>query len=219
MTHDPAKAEQIIQSKGYKKGSDGYYAKDGKQLAIDITTDEAYIEKQRIAQVVVEQLQAVGINATTRNEAGATWTEEFQTGNFDAKIGWQTCNSVNEPWASMDTFNTKWLKPVGERADFDSWRWSGPAADQYSKLVDQIGSLPLGDPKIDDLFVQAMTIWLDELPVIPVTQAKKIIPFNQTYWTGWPSADNKYIHPPTWWQGNTEEIILKLQPTGAVAMK
>jgi peptide/nickel transport system substrate-binding protein len=218
LKHDPAKAQQIIESKGYTKGSDGYYAKDGKQLAMDITTDEAYIEKQRIAQVVVEQLQAVGINATTRNEAGATWTEEFQTGKFDAKIGWQTCNSVNEPWASMDTFNTKWLKPVGERADFDAWRWQGAPADQYSKLVDEIGTLPLGDPKIDDLFVQAMTIWLDELPVIPITQAKKIIPFNETYWTGWPSAANKYIHPPTWWQGNTEEIILKLQPTG-VTMK
>ena len=63
-----------------------------------------------------------------------------------------------------------------------------------------------------------MDIWMAELPVIPVTQAKKIIPFNQTYWTGWPSASNKFIHPPTWWQGNTEEIILKLQPTG-VAMK
>jgi peptide/nickel transport system substrate-binding protein len=162
----------------------------------------------------------VGINASTHNEAGNTWTQNFQTGKFPGKVGWQTCNSVNEPWASMDTMNVKWLKPVGERVDDsqDPWRWSGPAAEEYGKLVDQIGSLPLGDPKIDDLFVQAMDIWLAELPVIPVTQAKKIIPFNQTYWTGWPSADNKFIHPPTWWQGNTEEIILKLQPTG-VAMK
>jgi peptide/nickel transport system substrate-binding protein len=213
--HDPAKAQQIIESKGYKKGSDGIYAKDGKQLSLDITTDEAYIEKQRIAQVLVEQLQAVGINATTRNEANATFGDEFQLGTFPARMGWQTCNSVNEPWASMDTMNTKWLKPVGERADYDAWRWSGPAADKYSKLVDQIGTLPLGDPKINDLFVQAMTIWMDELPVIPVTQAKKIIPFNTTYWKGWPSAANNYVHPPTWWEGNTLEILLKLEPTGA----
>jgi peptide/nickel transport system substrate-binding protein len=62
------------------------------------------------------------------------------------------------------------------------------------------------------LFVEAMDIWFDELPVIPITQAKKIIPFNTTYWTGWPTAENNFIHPPTWWQGNTEEIILGLQP-------
>ena len=39
-----------------------------------------------------------------------------------------------------------------------------------------------------------MEIWFDELPVIPITQAKKIIPFNTTYWTGWPTA--RQLHPP-----------------------
>ena len=64
----------------------------------------------------------------------------------------------------------------------------------------------LGDPRIEELFVEAMGIWFDELPVIPITQAKKIIPFNTTYWTGWPTA--RCLHPPaTWWQGNTEKIM------------
>jgi peptide/nickel transport system substrate-binding protein len=212
--HDPDRAKELIEGQGYTMGADGYYAKDGAQLTLDIATHEAFIEKQRIAQVVVEQLQAVGINASTRNEAGATWGDNFQTGNFEARVGWQTCGSVNEPWASLDTFNVKWLKPVGERtgADYqDNWRWSGEAAEQYGALVDQIGSLPLGDPQIDDLFVQAMGLWFVELPVIPVTQAKKIIPFNNTYWTGWPTAENAYIHPPTWWQGNTLQILINLK--------
>ena len=73
-------------------------------------------------------------------------------------------------------------------------------------------TLPLGDPQLDELYLQAMEIYLAELPVIPITQAKKIIPFNTTYWTGWPTAENNYIHPPTWWQGNTEQILLQLQP-------
>jgi len=77
-----------------------------------------------------------------------------------------------------------------------------------------MGQLPLGDPKIDDLFVQAMEIWLAELPVIPVTQAKKIIPFNTTYWTNWPSAKNNYLHPPTWWQ-SAHQIIHSIKPAGA----
>ncbi len=214
MTHDPDKAKEIIESKGYvMNDSTGYYEKDGQELSIDIITHEAFIEKQRIAAVVVEELQAIGINATTRNEAAGTWTNDYQTGNFEAKMGWQTCGSVNEPWASMDTFNAKWVKPVGERVDdaHNVWRWSGEAADKYGKIVDEMGTLPLGDPKLDDLFVQAMDLWMAELPVIPITQAKKIIPFNTTYWTGWPTADNPYIHPPTWWQ-STHKIIHNLQP-------
>jgi peptide/nickel transport system substrate-binding protein len=219
MTHDPAKAKELIEGQGYTLGGDGYYQKGGKQLSLDIATHEAYIEKQRIAQVIVEQLQAVGINASTRNEAAATWSDNFWFGRFEAKVGWQTCGSVNEPWKSMDTMNARHLVPVGERAadDRNSWRWSGEAAERYGALVDEMGNLPLGDPKIDELFVQAMEIWLEELPVIPVTQAKKIIPFNTTYWTGWPTADNNFIHPPTWWQGNTLKIILNLKPAGGAS--
>lgn len=211
MEHNPDKAKEIIESKGYvMNDSTGYYEKDGQELTIDITTHEAFIEKQRIAQVQVEELQRIGINATTRNEAGGTWGDNFAFGNFEARMGWQTCGSVNEPWASLDTFNTQWLTPVGERGNFNNWRWSGEAADAYSAIVDEIGVLPLGDPQIDELFVEAMDLWFDELPVIPITQARKIIPFNNTYWTNWPTAENNYIHPPTWWQ-STHPIIHALE--------
>ncbi len=204
--HDPDLTRSILESKGYQLNRRGYYEKDGQTLSIVITTHEAYIEKQRIAQVVVEQLQAVGINATHRNEAAGTWTDNFQFGNFEAQMGWMTCGSVNEPWSSMDTFGKHWVVPVGERAQFNSWRWENAA---YTALVDEMGTLPLDDPRIDDLFLQAMEIWLEELPVIPVTQAKKLLPFNPEFWVGWPSAENNYQHPCTWWQ-STHIIIHQL---------
>jgi peptide/nickel transport system substrate-binding protein len=207
-TYDAAKAEQIIQSKGYVKGSDGYYAKDGKQLSMDIQTHEAFIEKQRIAQVIVEQLQRIGINATNRNVAGATFDDNYQRGNFETRMAWYSCGSVNEPWASMDTLSGRWVLPVGERADFNGWRWNNA---DYTKMVEEIGSLPLGDAKLDELVVKAGELLLNELPVIPITQAKKLIPFNNTYWTNWPSADNNYLHATTWWQ-STHIILVNLKP-------
>ena len=135
-------------------------------------------------------------------------------GNFDVQMNWDMCFSVNEPWGSMNIANVSWLVPVGERADGNNMRWSGPKAEEYSKIVDEIGSLPLGDPKIDELFLQAYEIYMEELPVIPITQAKKIIPFDTTYWTGWPTYDNQYIHPPTWWQ-SFHVILQNLTATGA----
>ena len=109
-------------------------------------------------------------------------------------MGWQMCGSVNEPWASMDNFNAKWLMPVGERASAN-WLALVRRRRGYSKLVDQIGTLPLGDPKIDELFVKANELYLKDLPMIPITQAKKIIPFDTTYWTNWPTFKNQ-LHPP-----------------------
>jgi peptide/nickel transport system substrate-binding protein len=206
-THDPARAKEIIESKGYTKQGD-YYTKGGKELSLDIQNSEAYIEKQRIAQVVVEQLQRIGINASARNVADTTWQENYQLGQFEARGGWQTCGSVNEPWFSLDTLSNRWLKPVGERADFNGWRWNN---EEYSRIVEELGKLPLDDPKVDQLFLQAWEIFLDELPILPVTQAKKLIPFDTTYWQGWPTEEENFIHPTTWWN-MTHKIIHSLRP-------
>jgi len=200
-------AKKIIESKGWVKKGD-YYEKDGKQLAMAIETHEAFIEKQRIADQLVEMFQAAGINATHRKIAGATWGDNLAFGKFETRMGWQNCGSINEPWATLDTLSNRWLKPVGERASANGWRWNNK---EYSDLVAQIGVLPLGDPKIDELTKKALSIYYKELPTIPVTQAKKLIPFDTTYWTNWPSAQNNYLHATTWWQ-STHIIIHNLKP-------
>jgi len=38
-----------------------------------------------------------------------------------------------------------------------------------------------------------------------------LIPFDNTYWTNWPTADNNYIHSTTWWQ-STLEILTQIKP-------
>jgi peptide/nickel transport system substrate-binding protein len=210
--HDPGRATQIIESKGYTRGDDGYYQKDGQQLRLLVSTHESFIELQRVAQVIVEQLQRIGINATMRTLAGSAWDENKTRGQYEAVIDWDACGSVNEPWLSMDHYTTKWLVPVGERApgNQNHIRWESEA---YSQPVNEMANLPLGDPQISELFVQASAVWLEELPFIPVTQAKKLVPFDTYYWTGWPSAENNYLHPPTWWN-SAHKIIHNLQPTG-----
>ena len=203
---DPKKSMEIFEKKGYKKVGD-YYEKDGKQLSMVIATHEAFIEKQRIADMLVEQFQAVGINATHKKEAGNLWGDNLAFGKFETHMGWQSCGSVNEPWATLDTLNKKWIVPEGERAPRNGWRWSN---DAYSKAVDEMSVLPLGDPKVDELFLVAMEEYLKELPNIPITNAKKLIPFDTTYRTNWPSDDNKYAPSWTWWQ-STFDILVNIK--------
>lgn len=167
--HDPAKADALLEGQGWAKNDDGFWEKDGEVLSMQITTHEAFIEKQRIAQVLVEQFQANGIDAVHLNEAGLTWGDNHAMGTFDTRMGWQTCGSINEPWASMDTMSTRWLTPIGERASANRWRWSGENAEAYSALVEEMGTLPLDDPRVDELFIEAMDYWLQDLPVIPIS--------------------------------------------------
>ena len=208
---DSAKGDAKFEGLGYAKNADGFWEKDGEVLTLQITTHESFIEKQRIAQVLVEQFQRNGIDAVHLNEAGGTWGDNLAMGTFESRMGWQTCGSINEPWASMDTMSTRHLVPVGERASQNRWRWSGENADAYSALVEEMGTLPLGDPVIDQLFLDAMDHYLEDLPVIPISQARKLIPFDTTYWTNWPTAENNYMHPPGWWQ-SVHLMIHNVQP-------
>lgn len=207
---DPEGAAALIEGQGYALNSDGFYEKDGEVLSLTIETHEGFIEKRRIAAVVVEQLREYGIDAVHINLAGGTWDDNFRFGNFQSRLDWSSCGSINEPYASLNEYSNQFYRPIGEAASKNEYRWSGEDNDRYSEIVAQIGSLPLGDPSIVDLSVEAYTILHDARPAIAITQAKKLIPFDYTYWTGWPSAENNYNHPATWWQ-STHQIIHNLE--------
>jgi len=212
-TADVAGGQALIEAAGYAKNGDGMYAKDGKVLALNIQVSTDTVEYARSTNVIVEELRAAGIDATSQPLTGSTSTDNTNNGNFDASWGLQSCGSVNEPWVSMDTLNTSWAVPIGQKANHNQVRWNTDGAKAYSALVDQIGSLPLGDPQIPGLVAQAYKYVYDETPVIPLVQAEKLVPFDTTYWTNWPTADNNYNHPATWWN-STHQIILNLHKAG-----
>lgn len=190
-------AAQILTSKGYKKGAK-YWAKDGKDLTIEIQVPEDFIELQRIGDVYVEELQNFGINAT-ESKLGAAFYDNFNNGDYEAQSNWFSCGSVAEPWKTLVNFAGK-AAPLGTKYQGNGidngFRWYNQ---QYTDLVAQIGVTKLDDPKLLDLTKQALAILYDELPALPAAQARKLVPFNNTYWTGWPSAANYYMTPTDWW--------------------
>jgi peptide/nickel transport system substrate-binding protein len=59
--------------------------------------------------------------------------------------------------------------------------------------------LQADDPKEHDLWRQALEIRLKEIPIISLSQQKRIVPYTTKYWTNWPTEQNGYFHPPNWW--------------------
>jgi peptide/nickel transport system substrate-binding protein len=208
----PDEGKKLIEAAGYTLNGSGIYEKDGKTLSVAIQVDTSTIEYIRSNNEVVEELRAAGIDATSQPLTGAVMGDNRALGNFEMQWNWDQCGSVSEPWVSMNTLNVSRYKPLGQRTGTDnqnSGRWNTDGAKAYSKIVDQIGSLPLGDPKIVDLVVEAYKYVYDETVVVPLAQAEKLVPFDTTYWTNWPSAENNYNHPATWWN-STHQIILNL---------
>lgn len=203
------KSHKLIESQGYKldAGSGKYVGPDGKTLSLDIVLPP-FMEPW--ARMIVQQLQADGIDAVLRILEWGVFRDQTGRGNFTAATDWDGCGSVIEPWFGMQRYHKKWVNPIGtagtEYVDNtnNAGRWSN---DEYSALIDQLGSLPLGDPKITDLMKKAVTIWADELPDIPLVQTPAYIMWNTTYWTNWPTADNNYIQPPGHWEHFLRQLV------------
>lgn len=220
MTIDPGarldEGKALIEAAGWTLDDAGIYAKDGAELSLDIIFPNGFVEASRSVDVIVEQLRAAGIDATSQPLSDATNFDNRDFGNFEGIWNWDACGSINEPWNSMNHFIADFVVPVGERAPSGNnyQRWNTEGTKKYTEIVKQIGSLPLGDPSIPGLVVEAYRYIYDETVVIPLTQAKKLVPFDTTYWTGWPTADDHYIQPTTWWQ-SALPIILKLHKAGS----
>jgi peptide/nickel transport system substrate-binding protein len=62
-----------------------------------------------------------------------------------------------------------------------------------------------------DLFLQAMDIWVSEMPDIYLGQLIIRYPMSTEYWTGWPDQNNPYGFPHSW-QEELEKTFINLQP-------
>ncbi|MCC1491449.1 ABC transporter substrate-binding protein [Cognatishimia sp. F0-27] len=212
---DVAAGQALIEAAGWTRDGD-YYTKDGETLSVDIHVNSASTEYTRTIDVIVEQLQRAGIDAkAVPVENGVFWGEVLPFGAYEMSYSWLSCGSVNEPWASMGRYTVKDVVPVGERSPGfnNTARWDGGHAEAYSAVVDEIATRPLGDPEVPALVAEAYGHLDAGMPFIPLVQAAKLLPMNETYWTGWPTADNYYNHPFFWWN-HTHQIIHNLEPAG-----
>lgn len=207
---DVAGGQALIEGAGYTMNSDGFYELDGEVLSVTIQVPNDTIEYVRSNNELVEQYRAAGIDAVSQPLTGSTINDNRALGNYEASWNWDQCGSVNEPWVSMNTLNVSRYAPIGERASANQARWNTEGNAAFSAIVDEIGSMPLGDPAIEEMVVEAYRYIYDETPVVPLVQAIKLVPFDTTYWTGWPTADNNYNHPATWWN-STHQIIHNLE--------
>lgn len=77
--YDPERAEQLLDEAGYPRGEDGW------RFEVSIT-NPVYTDTQIIAEILVEQLKQVGINARWEQFDQATWWQRVNEGNYDISV-------------------------------------------------------------------------------------------------------------------------------------
>ncbi len=81
------------------------------------------------------------------------------------------------------------------------------------EIVDVMQYYDPVDPGIDEVHAlyPGTAIFLADVPVTGLQNQVRVNPFNTTYWTNWPTAENNYVNPQSWWN-TTALIIHNIEP-------
>lgn len=208
IEYNPDKSAEIMTRKGYTKNSDGLWADStGATIKVNLVTFPQHPACTPCAPVVAEQLRRGGFDASF--QLPADFVQQLTTGTATAYI-WGHGGSIKDPHATMDLYHSRFALPTGT-STYPFYRWVNK---DFDALVDKMAVLPFNDPAIDPLWHQAAEIWLKELPDTMLVQAVIQLPMNTSYWMGWPSCDDEYVHEG-FWHRSAMLMWVKLQPVEA----
>jgi len=174
---------KLMTGAGFTKNANKLWEKDG--ATVNATIDGFEGIHSDIVPILVEMLIKGGFDASVN-----FGTDAYQN-MADGKPGLYMFGhgaSLIDPYAAFELYASRFSSPVGTTAGGNHFsRYKNP---DYDKIVDAMGPLASDDPKFTDLAVQALEIYWRDVIDIPVIQWLHRIPYNQTYWTNWPTETN-----------------------------
>jgi peptide/nickel transport system substrate-binding protein len=196
-TYDPAKAKDILENQlQAKKGSDGVYVlPDGTRLGPwSARTPKGWTDWQTAINLVVQSANEVGFELTEDYPESPVVTSKIQNGDFDLNLWYISGAGPASPWKRFrDMMDDRGVAEIGQRANWNYGRFANPAA---PALLDKAGAAA-DAATAKQYYDQLDAIFMKEIPGIPLMYRPfEFYEFNQSVWTGFPTAANPTA-PPT----------------------
>jgi peptide/nickel transport system substrate-binding protein len=181
--YDLATTDSLMTAAGFAKNGDGLWAKNGATVNATINGFEGI--HGDIVPILVEMLRTGGFDANVN-----FGTDAYQN-MADGKPGLYMFGhgaSTVDPYAALELFHSRFSSAVGTSAGNNRFsRYKNP---EFDALLDEMAPLDANDPKFLENAAKAMEIYWRDTIDCPIIQWLHRIPYNQTYWTNWPTAAN-----------------------------
>jgi peptide/nickel transport system substrate-binding protein len=205
---NPAKARQLLESAGFKMGSDGIMANaQGQKLAFSVINIGDYSDWVASMQVVAQDLKAVGIQLTPDNLTNTDFDADLFYGKYQLAFYDQQTFGPSPYYELRNWLDSSGTAPVGKVAATNYERYSNPATDALFNSY-AASTSPAQQHAIIDQVEQVM---LSQLPIIPVVQAVDWYQYDTTSLTGWPTPSNPYAQPSAYAYPDMEQVLLHLR--------
>jgi ABC-type transport system substrate-binding protein len=183
---DLAESASLMTAAGFTKNANKLWEKDGATVNCTINGFEGI--HSDIVPILVEMLLTAGFDASVN-----FGTDAYQN-MIDGKPGLYMYGhgaSLIDPYAAFELYNGRFSSPINTTSGSNHMsRTNNP---EFTALNDAMAPLASDDPEFTKLAVQCMEIYWKDTFDIPIIQWLHRIPYNQTYWTNWPTEANPSI--------------------------
>ena len=189
---DPAKVASILTADGYAKDANGFYAKNGTEIKFSIEDPTAYSDYYADCQLISNELQAEGIDATVDGVQASQWYSDSASGNFQSIIHWG--NGGSSPYVQYQN----WLDytqsaPIGSSANSDYGRYDSPAA--QADLTKLATTNPANKAALMAATVALENLVSTQVPVAPLLYGADWDEYSTAHFTGFVTPQNPYADP------------------------
>jgi peptide/nickel transport system substrate-binding protein len=206
-TYNPGKADQILTSAGFKKGSGGIYQSPGGQpLQFTIKTISGYSDWDASLQIITQELKAVGIGVTVQDENSTPYTADIQSGKFQlayAGSGGPAASPGPSPYYELRGWlfsgnigSTNYSRFKSSTVDALFNHYPAASASQQVQIIHQI-----------------QQVMVKQIPFIPTTQGVDWFQYDTSHIGGWPTQSNPYAQPSPYSFPDDGQVVTHLYPT------
>lgn len=207
---DVAAAGELLQKAGFTKQGNQWMKPDGTPFTIRLMVEGDNVPTlARAGTIIAQQWSMEGIQ-TTVDVAGPTNGQRLGGGDYQAAIYWTVETWGGHPDLSffLESYHSDFIvEPGAVQPPRNLQRWQDERLDA---IIETNRGVSFDAPEVIELGMEYLQLAVEEMPFIPLMAYNKFAPFDTTYWTGYPSADNPYAASGPFWS-NLRYMIVQLE--------
>jgi len=206
VNFDPAKANEMLDAAGLKKGTDGIRLnQEGKPMSYELIVPSGWTDWISAAQIISQNMKDLGITITLMTPEETTDIDQVEKGQFQWAILWGNGGPTPFNFYRGQMSNLT-VRPVGENSGENFLRYANPQADTLLEQFAQTSDITVQK----QIMGQIEMLFVNEAPALPLFPGPDWYEFNTTRFTNFPTKDNPYAPGVPWPNGpyNTALIVL-----------
>jgi len=208
--YNPQKAISILKAAGFTQKGGVFYTPAGKALSFSMVNIGGYSDWVAAAQVVAQELKAIGIKVTAENLSSTTYDSDVYNGHYQLAYDGNEAYGPSPYYELRNELYSPGSAPIGKQAASNWERYTNPAVDQAINSYASTTSLA----KQKAIVWKLEEAMVNDVPIIPITEGVDWYQYNTKSLTGWVTPQNPYAQPAAYAVPDWGIVALHLAPKG-----